>query len=141
MKEMAKYCPHTNSKVVYLVCQECDDRVCEKKKNETKEVQVCNCEGCICDTCMNKKSESNQMFFGRMVRIVRCKIFHSTLFNALKLHTECDYYNVDVSQMEICLNCEHYLGGGDWGLSCAKEYHRLVGPTDEACGDFSFKKN
>ena len=119
---MAKYCPITNSRVVYLVCQECDDRVCEQKKHEPK-VKKCKC---ICEDCCNKDGEYETMMFGKMRSITRCKVFHNTLINALEIKTECGYHNVDVSQMEICLNCEHYLGGGDWGLSCAKEYHRLV---------------
>lgn len=27
---MGNYCPYTNSKVVYLKCQECEDKICEK---------------------------------------------------------------------------------------------------------------
>lgn len=28
---MAKYCPYTNNNVVYLQCQECDNKICEKE--------------------------------------------------------------------------------------------------------------
>ncbi len=28
-----------------------------------------------------------------------------------------------VEQLPICYNCQHWIGGGDWGLSCAKNYH------------------
>ena len=27
---MGNYCPYTNSNVVYLKCQECEDKICEK---------------------------------------------------------------------------------------------------------------
>lgn len=33
---MAKYCPILNEKVTYLYCQECDDKICEKEKEENK---------------------------------------------------------------------------------------------------------
>jgi hypothetical protein len=28
-----------------------------------------------------------------------------------------------VEQLDICFNCKHWLGGGDWGLSCRKNYY------------------
>ena len=31
---MAKFCPITNSKVVYLNCLECEDKICEKEKEK-----------------------------------------------------------------------------------------------------------
>ena len=30
---MAKYCPVIGGRVVYLTCQECDDKVCEKEND------------------------------------------------------------------------------------------------------------
>lgn len=140
-EKMAKYCPHTHGKVVYLVCQECDDRICEQQKYEPKEQkQNNNCSKCICDTCINKTQEYMNKMFGREVRIIRCKIFHNALINSLQTKTECEYHNVDVSQEKICLNCEHYLGGGDWGLSCRKDYYKLPNATSKACEDFEWKK-
>ena len=139
---MAKYCPHTHGEVVYLVCQECEDRICEEKKYEpSKPARSCHCEKCICDTCINKTQEYMNKMFGRDVRIVRCKIFNNELINALQTKTECDYHNVDVSQEKICLNCGHYIGGGDCGLACEKHYHKLPGPTSETCEDFNWKEN
>ena len=36
----------------------------------------------------------------------------------------CDISNdEDVENMDICYNCQHWIGGGDWGLSCAKNYY------------------
>ena len=32
---MAKFCPVVGHRVVYLTCQECDDRVCERSRQET----------------------------------------------------------------------------------------------------------
>lgn len=37
----------------------------------------------------------------------------------------CDYItdNNQVETMDICYNCKHWIGGGDWGLSCSKDYY------------------
>ncbi len=58
------------------------------------------------------------------------------LTNTVLLPLGCSLRDKDISREKICCNCKHYLGGCDWGLSCAKEYHRLVDPLDEACSDF-----
>lgn len=43
----------------------------------------------------------------------------------------------DVKHMSICYNCQYWLGGGDWGLSCAKNYyHCSTNGFDEACDRF-----
>ena len=47
--------------------------------------------------------------------------------------------NKDLSNEPICYNCKHYLGGGDWGLSCAKHYHVLTEALHEICEDFEKK--
>lgn len=31
--------------------------------------------------------------------------------------------NIKVEDMDICYNCQHWIGGGDWGLSCTKNYY------------------
>lgn len=136
---MAKYCHIVNHQVTYQFCMDCDDKICEQKKFETKKVESQQEEICICDTCNHKCAEEEMTLFGNTARICRCDIFKNTMFNALKIHTECEYHNVDVSEMKICLNCEHFLGGGDWGLACNKHYHRLPGPVDKACEDFGWK--
>ena len=33
---MAKYCPIVEKRVVYLVCQECEDKVCFKQNSQQK---------------------------------------------------------------------------------------------------------
>lgn len=37
----------------------------------------------------------------------------------------CTYlsYDKDVEEMNICYNCKYWIGGGDWGLSCEKDYY------------------
>lgn len=46
----------------------------------------------------------------------------------------------DVETMNICHNCKHWSGGGDWGLSCAKNYYNCSSDGfDEACEQFERK--
>ncbi len=58
------------------------------------------------------------------------------LTRAILLPFGCSLKGKDISGERVCVNCRHFLGGGDWGLSCSKEYHRLVDALDEACEDF-----
>lgn len=56
--------------------------------------------------------------------------------------TSCDYlsYGEKVEDMDICYNCEHWIGGGDWGLSCAKNYFNCShNGFDKACEQFKRK--
>lgn len=46
-----------------------------------------------------------------------------------------------VKQLHICYNCQHWFGGGDWGLSCAKDYYNCdTNGFNEACKQFERKK-
>ena len=47
-----------------------------------------------------------------------CSITHYT--NPKSCSIESDE---DVKKMKICYNCKHWIGGGDWGLSCKKNYY------------------
>lgn len=54
----------------------------------------------------------------------------------------CDYIasDAEVEDMNICYNCKHWIGGGDWGLSCRKNYY--IASTDgfnEVCEQFERK--
>lgn len=49
---------------------------------------------------------------------------------------KCEYWNKDLSHEKICLNCKYLIGGGDWGLSCAKDYYKLSKALDTACDNF-----
>ena len=47
----------------------------------------------------------------------------------------------DVVNMDICYNCKYWFGGGDWGLSCAKNYYNCsCNGFDKACKQFERKK-
>ena len=52
----------------------------------------------------------------------------------------CEYHNRDIYNDKICLNCEYYLGGGDWGLACSADYYRLPESTSDACEKFKRKE-
>lgn len=48
----------------------------------------------------------------------------------------CDYIisDAEVEDMNICYNCKHWIGGGDWGLSCRKDYYiTSTNGFNEAC--------
>ena len=43
----------------------------------------------------------------------------------------------EVESMKICYNCKHWIGGGDWGLSCRKNYYNCSSNGfDKACEQF-----
>ena len=45
-----------------------------------------------------------------------------------------------VEDMDICYNCQHWIGGGDWGLSCTKNYYNCsYNGFDIACEQFERK--
>jgi len=52
--------------------------------------------------------------------------------------SECNCYNRDLSEYDICYNCKYYHGGGDWGLFCSHSdmYHHLGKFSDESCGRY-----
>ncbi len=54
------------------------------------------------------------------------------------VENDCICFNRDLSGFDICYNCRHYIGGGDWGLFCSNKdmYHHLVKFNDKACERF-----
>jgi hypothetical protein len=61
-----------------------------------------------------------------------CKITY--LANTISCPIESDE---DVEKMDICYNCKHWMGGGDWGLSCRKDYYNCShNGFDNACEQF-----
>ena len=124
---MAKYCPIVNHKVVYLECLECEDRQCEKRDHAPKN---------LCETCFHKIGTRDVFLFGAMRNCIQCDIFASRVFEGVET---CEYYNVDVKNMRICMNCNHFIGMGDWGLACGANYYALPGPTSKACEKFVAK--
>lgn len=46
-------------------------------------------------------------------------------------------YKEDVENNDVCFNCKHWIGGGDFGLSCSKYYHiATANGLRRACEDF-----
>lgn len=89
-----------------------------------------------CETCCHKTGESTQNAFG-VTHVTYCEIHRNYLINSEEVSWEgCPYHNKDMSQEKICMNCDHYLGGGDWGLACAADYHKLPNALSAACEKF-----
>ena len=64
-----------------------------------------------------------------------CKIRNK--INVKACYYDSVYPNTKVEDMNICYNCKHWIGGGDWGLSCRKNYyHCSVNGFDKACDKF-----
>lgn len=83
------------------------------------------------------------------MKCIDCKYYHSykenigtctltrLVVNSNKDHN-CHCWNRDLSEYDICYNCKHYIGGGDWGLFCSHKdmYHHLGKFNDRACERF-----
>lgn len=59
-----------------------------------------------------------------------CKLFDEWHFEQPE---ECEWRDFDMKAHRVCGNCEHFLGGGDWGLACKKHYHALPNRVSKAC--------
>ena len=64
-----------------------------------------------------------------------CDITH--LRNTISCPIPSDELVVDA---DICYNCKHWIGGGDWGLSCRKDYYNTsTNGFNKACEKFERK--
>ena len=64
-----------------------------------------------------------------------CKITNRV--NPISCDISSDEY---IEHMRICYNCQHWFGGGDWGLSCAKNYYDCsIDGFRKACEQFERK--
>lgn len=49
----------------------------------------------------------------------------------------CTYSNIE--NLKICFNCKHWLGSGDFGLSCRKNYYMTTtNGFTKACDNFEY---
>lgn len=57
------------------------------------------------------------------------------------IENDCNCFNRDLSEYDICYNCKYYIGGGDWGLFCSHKdmYHHLGKFDDEPCERYEKK--
>ena len=152
---MGKFCPIVGHDVVYLVCQECEDRVCEQsrprvtvlpkktvKQEEAKKPPTVKDDRCrgncpACETCCHKTGQENTVLGNKEMLITHCEVYRNYLIDSIKVsHDGCEYHNKDLSKERICLNCKKFIGGSDWGLSCAQNYHTLTQPLNPACEHF-----
>ena len=64
-----------------------------------------------------------------------CVITHRVIHDFNKKYCEANVEDID--SMDICYNCEYWIGGGDWGLSCTQEYEvALSNGFTPACNRF-----
>ena len=155
---MAKYCPIVGQRVVYLTCLECEDKVCMKpscsttksteefanRKNDTNNTQTSPTTQCQadCKNCCNNCGVEEEKIGSEMHLISRCNVFRNYLLNYEKIkQMGCEHFNKDYSKDKICMNCAHFLGGGDWGLACSEHYQRLPQPLTPGCESFKTRNN
>ena len=84
-----------------------------------------------CKDCRYYKVDSFT-FNGKEYTNRECKITHrcNTISCTAKSYKEID-------EAYICFNCKYWIGGGDWGLSCQKNYyHCSANGFDESCEKF-----
>ncbi len=86
--------------------------------------------------CKSCKYYAGEFAFGRRSVAHCCKLYKELLDGG-----GCELYNKDISSMKICFTCKHYLGGGDWGLSCAADYYTLTGALNKACDKYEEKRD
>lgn len=67
-----------------------------------------------------------------------CELTNEVL--VLNKASTCKHYNRYLSNEKICYSCKHFLGGTDWGLSCAKQYNVIVCGLDKACDLYEAKE-
>lgn len=89
------------------------------------------CDEKSCKACMHSCIDD---FNGRYM--LKCTL--KNLIPYSDLAKDCNFYNVDTSDMYICGNCRFFAGGGDWGLACSKFYYQLPIYTDDACDEFEW---
>lgn len=88
-----------------------------------------------CKNCKYYKVDSF-MFDNKEWTSRACEIAHIVNPKA------CAYIENDkeVEDMTICFNCKYWIGGGDWGLSCQKDYYNCsTNGFNEVCEQFERK--
>lgn len=89
----------------------------------------------FCENCKYYKVD-NFVFDGKEYTNCMCDITHVVNPQACTYFTD----NEKVKDMNICYNCKYWYGGGDWGLSCEKNYYNCsTNGFDEVCELFERK--
>lgn len=89
-----------------------------------------------CTECKYYSSQSVSYGDGAISQLNMCEITHVCNPNGCQLKSD-----QDVSNMNICYNCENWIGGGDWGLSCRANYYDCNSNGFEAACEKFVKKN
>ena len=89
--------------------------------------------------CRDCKYSNNETYVFAGKECCTCSLTRRVM-NA-NAESECNCFNRDLSEYDICYNCKYYIGGGDWGLFCEKHYHHLGKFSDEPCKDYEKKVN
>jgi len=88
-----------------------------------------------CKDCKYYKVDSFT-FNGKKYTNRMCEITH--LCNTKSCNAE-SYEHIE--NANICFNCKYWHGGGDWGLSCEKNYYNCsANGFDEVCEQFERKQ-
>ena len=87
-----------------------------------------------CNHCYLNKNDKTK-FYGC------CMLTHVVVNPEADIN--CNLFNKDLSEYDICYNCEFYGGGSDWGLFCSKEenYHHLGNFNDAPCEYYVKRKD
>lgn len=88
----------------------------------------------LCENCSHFVQFLN---IGNWTECIQCELTNQVIMN--QGAGSCNLYNKDLSEEDICFNCKYFLGGGDWGLACAKHYHSLPVALDRMCEDGEWK--
>lgn len=86
-----------------------------------------------CASCFYMKQYKG---FGKPFNV--CELSNRVL--GRDIGSTCEYYNKNLSSEKMCYSCKHFLGGTDWGLSCAKQYLKIVHGLDDACDLYEAKE-
>lgn len=82
-----------------------------------------------CKNCRYFSEQNDGIVFGS------CNITHICNTKSCALPSD-----EDVKYLNICYNCQYWHGGGDWGLSCDKNYYNCSSNGfDKACEQFKRK--
>lgn len=94
-----------------------------------------------CKDCKYSENVHRETFITNCGKVVPpydynvCKITNRIINNINKKYCEANVDDID--SMDICYNCEYWIGGGDWGLSCTQEYNiALSNGFTPACNRF-----
>lgn len=84
-----------------------------------------------CKDCKYYKVD-NFFFDGKEYTNYTCEITHRCNPKSCIIKND-----ENIIYMDICYNCKYWIGGGDFGLSCKKNYyHCSANGFDKACEQF-----